>query len=267
MDIIIKETVERIENKLYSLKPNGKVVLSVIVNPANLSDLSYLKQLRKESVKYGIEIEPSYCQDWTEAFDAVRENKNISYIYGIMIISKYESAVSVPCYCDVDAQSKEWQYRTYSSNNPKEICEYAPCTAVAAYEIAKTLYPEGVQGKNIAVLGRSDKVGKPLAHILTCADATVTLFHSKSNLPKDGFENYNIICSAIGVPKFLNGDNVSSNHTIIDIGINVDKDNKVCGDCDYESLAKTANYITPVPKGVGNITTLIAFLRVLQRAI
>lgn len=266
MDAVIKETVERIENKLYSLKTSGRVVLSVIVNPANRSDLSYLKQLQKESAKYGIEIEPSYCQDWIEAFDAVRKNKNISYIYGIMIISKYESIVSMPCYCDVDAQSKEWQYRTYSCNNLKEICEYAPCTAIAAYEVIKTIYPEGVQGKNIAVLGRSDKVGKPLAHILTCADATVTLFHSKSNLPKDRFENYDIICSAIGVPKFLNSNNVFPNRTIIDIGINVDKDNKVCGDCDYESLVGIANYVTPVPKGVGNITTLIAFLRVLERA-
>lgn len=266
MDIIIKKTFERIENKLYSFKPNNKTVLSVIVNPDNLSDLSYLKQLQKESIKYGIKTEPSYCRNWTEAFDAVRENKNISYVYGIMIISTYESNISIPCYCDVDAQSKEWQYKTYSCNNLKEICQYAPCTAVAAYEIIKTLYPEGVQGKNVAVLGRSDKVGKPLAHILTCANATVTLFHSKSNLPKDGFKNYDIVCSAIGVPKFLNNGNVSSNHTIIDIGINVDKDNKVCGDCDYESLIKIADYITPVPKGVGNITTLIAFLRVLQRA-
>ena len=265
MDAVIKETVERIENKLYSLKPSSKVVLSVIVNPTNRSDLSYLKQLREESAKYGIKIEPSYCQNWAEAFNAVQENKNISYIYGIVIISKYENIISIPCYCDVDAQSKEWQYKTYSCNNLKEICEYAPCTAIAAYEVIKTVYSEGIQGKNIAVLGRSDEVGKPLAHILTCADATVTLFHSKSNLPKDGFENYDIICSAIGVPRFLNGDNIFPNRTIIDIGINVDKNNKVCGDCEYESLVKIANYITPVPKGVGNITTLIAFLRVLKK--
>jgi methylenetetrahydrofolate dehydrogenase (NADP+)/methenyltetrahydrofolate cyclohydrolase len=102
-------------------------------------------------------------------------------------------------------------------------------------------------GKDVVIIGRSEIVGKPLARMMTDADATVTLCHSKSYL-EPHIKNADLIVCAVGKPQFLDCSKI--NVPVIDVGINFDENGKLCGDC-YNSEGRD---ITPVPGGVGLLT-------------
>ncbi len=128
-----------------------------------------------------------------------------------------------------------------------------PCTP---FGIMKMLEGEGIdiKGKQAVVLGRSIIVGKPMAMLLLNADATVTVCHSKTKNLKDICLGADILVAAIGVAKFVKADMVKDGAVVIDVGMDRDENNKLCGDVDFESVAQKCSYITPVPGGVGPMT-------------
>ena len=137
---------------------------------------------------------------------------------------------------------------------------FVPCTARGCLELIK-LTQVDITGKNIAIVGRSNIVGKPLAALLNIENATVTLCHSKTiNLAKIT-SNADIVIAAIGKPLFLTSEYFSEKAIVIDVGINrVDFENKykLVGDVDFDSVKNKVSYLTPVPGGVGPMT--IAYL-------
>lgn len=110
-----------------------------------------------------------------------------------------------------------------------------------------------IAGKNIAVIGRSVLVGKPVANMLINRNATVTLCHSKTNNIKDITKNSDIIVVGVGKKDYLTNDMVKEGATVIDVGINR-VDGKLYGDADFENLKDKCSFITPVPGGVGPMT-------------
>jgi methylenetetrahydrofolate dehydrogenase (NADP+)/methenyltetrahydrofolate cyclohydrolase len=124
----------------------------------------------------------------------------------------------------------------------------------------------------VVIIGRSDVVGKPLATMLLCkapmADATVTVLHSKSNQLKELTRQADILVSAVGRPGFVTEDMIGENTVIIDVGINeqIDAEGKVSfvGDVDFNACVGKALAITPVPGGIGTITSAIVFLNLLR---
>lgn len=143
---------------------------------------------------------------------------------------------------------------------------YKPCTPFGVMVMLKR-YGIDPAGKKAVVLGRSNIVGKPLALMLTAANATVTLCHSRTPDLKKECHEADIICAALGKPNFVTGDMVKKGAVIIDVGINR-TDSGLVGDCDYDSVKEKASAITPVPGGVGPMTiamllenTMIAFGR------
>lgn len=128
-----------------------------------------------------------------------------------------------------------------------------PCTPAGIMELLNST-GISVEGKSCAVIGRSNIVGKPTAHLLTQKNATVTLCHSKTKNLKDICKNSDIIICAIGKPRFITSDMIKKGAVVIDVGINRDDSGKVCGDVDFELVSKVAKYITPVPGGVGPMT-------------
>lgn len=128
----------------------------------------------------------------------------------------------------------------------------APCTPSGVMVMFEE-YNIELSGKNVAVLGRSNIVGKPMAALLVKANATVTVCHSRTKNIKEICRKSDIIVAAIGKPNFVTADMVSDGAVIIDVGINR-LDNKLVGDVDYENVAPKASYITPVPGGVGPMT-------------
>lgn len=128
-----------------------------------------------------------------------------------------------------------------------------PCTPAGIMELIKSTGVE-VSGKNSVVIGRSNIVGKPMALLLTHADATVTLAHSKTKCLADITKNADILVVAIGKAKAIGADMIKPGALVIDVGINRDEDNKLCGDVDFVNAERVAGYITPVPGGVGPMT-------------
>ena len=134
---------------------------------------------------------------------------------------------------------------------------FAPCTAQAAIEILD-YYNIDVKGKNVVVLGRSLVVGKPLSILLLNKNATVTICHTKTINIQDITKKAEIIICATGQMESINKDYVSLNQTIIDVGISWnDAKQKLCGDCLFEEVEPIVKNITPVPGGVGSVTSSV----------
>ena len=128
-----------------------------------------------------------------------------------------------------------------------------PCTPAGIMEM---LAYEGIDpsGKRCVVIGRSNIVGKPMAMLLMAADGTVTVCHSKTVDLAQITAQADILVSSVGKPKFVSADMVKPGAVVIDVGMNRDENNRLCGDVDYEAVAQKAAYLTPVPGGVGLMT-------------
>ncbi len=111
-----------------------------------------------------------------------------------------------------------------------------------------------IAGKECVVLGRSNIVGKPMAILLLRENATVTIAHSRTQNLKEVTKRADILIVAIGKPRMITADYIKEGAVVIDVGINRDKNGKLCGDVDFESAAPVCSAITPVPGGVGPMT-------------
>ncbi|MCL2694228.1 MAG: bifunctional 5,10-methylene-tetrahydrofolate dehydrogenase/5,10-methylene-tetrahydrofolate cyclohydrolase, partial [Oscillospiraceae bacterium] len=111
-----------------------------------------------------------------------------------------------------------------------------------------------IAGKECVIVGRSNIVGKPMAMLLLHAHGTVTVCHSRTSDLAAVCRRADILVAAIGKPKFITADFVKKGAVIIDVGINRDENNKLCGDVDFAAVEPLASYITPVPGGVGPMT-------------
>ncbi len=131
--------------------------------------------------------------------------------------------------------------------------EFVPCTPAGIIELLKA-YDVDPAGKECVVVGRSNIVGKPIAHLLLQANGTVTICHSKTKNLEEVCKRADILICAIGKPKFFNEDYVKFNSVVIDVGINRDENGKLCGDVDFEAVKDMVKYITPVPGGCGPMT-------------
>ena len=137
--------------------------------------------------------------------------------------------------------------------------EFLPCTPAGIMKLLE-YYKIDITGKECVVLGRSNIVGKPMAHLLLQKNGTVTVCHSKTaNLP-EVTRRADVLVVAIGKANFVTSNMVKPGAVVIDVGINRLDNGKLVGDVDFDSVSEIASYITPVPGGVGpmTITMLLA---------
>ena len=140
-----------------------------------------------------------------------------------------------------------------------------PCTPAGIMELIK-LSGLDLAGKNAVIIGRSNIVGKPMAHLLLQANATVTICHSKTkNLPKVA-KQADVLVVAIGRANFVTADFVKEGAVVIDVGINRDENNKLTGDVKFDEVAPLTSYITPVPGGVGPMTITMLMRQTIEAA-
>lgn len=130
-----------------------------------------------------------------------------------------------------------------------------PCTPSGIMKLL-THYQIELEGKHAVVIGRSNIVGKPIAQLLLQANATVTMCHSKTRNLTQLTQEADIVIVAIGKPLFLTADMIKPGATVIDVGINRLEDGRLVGDVDFECVQTRAEYLTPVPGGVGPMTII-----------
>lgn len=130
---------------------------------------------------------------------------------------------------------------------------FLPCTPAGIMEMLK-YYNIEIEGKECVVIGRSNIVGKPMAMLLLQKNGTVTICHSRTKNLKEVTSRADILVAAVGIPYFVTADMVKDGAVVIDVGMDRNKDGKLCGDVDFAEVEKKASYITPVPGGVGPMT-------------
>ncbi|SET50279.1 methenyltetrahydrofolate cyclohydrolase [Natronincola peptidivorans] len=252
---LIKE-VEVLKSK--SINPK----LTIIRVGTRPDDLAYEKGALGRCKKIGIETEVVELPEDVTQKDFVKELKRLNdddLVNGILIfrplpnhidegIVKYEISPEK----DVDCLSPINVGKMIEGDKTG----FPPCTPTAVVEILKH-YNVDIQGKNIVVLGRSMVVGKPVALLLLNEDATVTVCHSKTKEIDKISSNADIVIAAIGRGRFVKENFVGESAVVIDVGINIDEDEKMCGDIDFDNVKDKASMITPVPGGVGSVTTSI----------
>ena len=130
---------------------------------------------------------------------------------------------------------------------------FLPCTPAGIMEMLK-YYNIEIEGKECVVIGRSNIVGKPMAMLLLQKNGTVTVCHSRTKNLKEVTSRADILVAAVGIPYFVTADMVKDGAVVIDVGMDRNKEGKLCGDVDFAEVEKKASYITPVPGGVGPMT-------------
>lgn len=265
MDKIIESTIKKLETVAIDPHPTLNPTLGVIYRAEDAAAGSYLRSIRRNAEKYKSTVISAECDSIQDASLKIRQWAQDPSINGIILISDYGEATQslynlIPARLDIDGLSNKSVAHLYGSKDPIAYRK-APCTAAACLKIIQTLYDNELAGLNVAVVGRSMRVGRPLAELLLQQNCTVTLYHTKSK--KTNFSDKDVLVSAIGRPEYfyhpLNLD--ATNLNIIDVGINYDEHGRICGDVNYDSVKDKAAYITPVPNGVGAVTNTVLFAK------
>lgn len=142
---------------------------------------------------------------------------------------------------------------------------YAPCTPEAVMEMLD-YYKIDPRGKRVTVIGRSMVVGKPLSMLLLKRHATITVCHTRTEELERTCREAEVLVAAAGKAKMVSGGMVGDGAVVVDVGINVDAQGNLCGDVDYDAVQGKASYISPVPRGVGSVTSSVLAKHVVRGA-
>lgn len=151
---------------------------------------------------------------------------------------------------DIDCLTFESQGKLYMGEKG-----FLPCTPNSVITLIKSLKID-ITGKEVVVLGRSNIVGKPVAQLLLNENATVTICHSKTKDLKEVCSKADILVVAIGKPKFIDEEYIKENAIVIDVGTS-SFEGKITGDVNFDKVIDKASFVTPVPGGVGALTTTL----------
>lgn len=250
---------EEISGKLSELK-GYTPTLGIVRIGSNPSDISYekgaVKKMESLSLKTKVfEFDENISsEDFIEEFKKINEDDEID---GILLFRPLPEHIDEKKVIEVLDERKDLDgisYKNIAKVFAGDESGFAPCTAKAVIKILESNNIE-LEGKNVVVLGRSMVIGKPVAMLAIQKNATVTLCHSKTADLKKVCKNADILIVAIGRAKMINDDYIGKDAVVIDVGINF-FEGKLCGDVDLENV-KNAAMATPVPKGVGAVTTSV----------
>ncbi|MGM0844302.1 MAG: bifunctional methylenetetrahydrofolate dehydrogenase/methenyltetrahydrofolate cyclohydrolase FolD [Bacillota bacterium] len=254
-----------IAEEAKQLRKDGLIPgLAVILVGKDSASQTYVRMKRKTCEQLGIHsvlIEYSENVSEKELLEKIQELNEDREIHGILVQLPLPEAISTEKVIEQISPEKD-----VDGFHPVNIGRmmigkdsFLPCTP---YGILKMLQYEGItlSGKHAVVVGRSNIVGKPAGQLLLRENATVTYCHSKTEDLSSYTRSADILISAAGRPKFLGGNDIKPGAVVIDVGMNRDEEGNLCGDLDFDSAQYTAEYITPVPGGVGPMTiTMLMF--------
>lgn len=235
-------------------------------------DLAYEQSLRRQCDKFGIGMEtialPAAAVQEELLFAIERLNHNAS-IHGILLMRPFPRQIDGDAVKAAIDHRKDLDGITDGSMAGVYVGDqkgFAPCTAQACVELLRH-YAIPIAGKEICILGRSNVVGKPLAMLLLAADATVTVCHTKTKDVPARCREADIVIVATGHRGVVNRETVCPGQVILDVGIHRGADGKLCGDVLFEEVEPIVGAITPVPGGIGAVTSLMLLQHTVEAAL
>lgn len=257
------DTAEKIKDEISEMLSELKgyiPTLGIVRIGSNPADISYekgaVKKMESLSLKTKVfEFDENISSDdFIDEFKKINEDDEIDGILLFRPLPKHIDEKKVIEVLDERKDLDGISYKNIAKVFAGDENGFAPCTAKAVIKILESNNIE-LEGKNVVVLGRSMVIGKPVAMLAIQKNATVTLCHSKTADLKKVCKNADILIVAIGRAKMINDDYIGEDAVVIDVGINF-FEGKLCGDVDLENV-KNAAMATPVPKGVGAVTTSV----------
>ena len=273
--------VATLQTRTAALKDKGIVpTLGIIRLGENPSDLSYEKGATKRAEEVGVAVknyilpEDASKEDVLKVIDEVNADASVHGVLMFRPLPKHLKADQDEI-CNRLAPAKDVDSMTHMSNAgvfEGQDLGYAPCTPAACMEILDH-YGIDCKGKNAVVIGRSLVVGKPAAMMLMAKNATVTICHTRTVNTAEICKNADIIVTAAGVLNSLTKDFVREGQIVIDVSMNWNPEKittkgkgGMSGDCVFDDVEPIVEAITPVPGGVGAVTTTVLMKHVVEAA-
>ncbi len=281
---ISEELLGEIKNDVAHLGFNKEI--AIVKSAKNSAGTVYENAIIKKAEKLNIPVRSVVLEegvDTEKAFKTVEKLSEDKDIAGIIPMQPLDEGIdisrvkeAIACNKDIDGQTEKSMSGVFSFRKNA----LAPATALACIEIAKkVLDKENFKTLKVCILGRSLVVGRPLSMLFMKDDATVTVCHSKTGYDNiiSSMADADIIVSAVGIPYFVTKEMVEGSferrkelksideddRLFIDVGINF-KDGKITGDMESEAFKDEVAYVTPVPSGVGLVTTSVLFKNLLK---
>ncbi|APQ71850.1 bifunctional 5,10-methylene-tetrahydrofolate dehydrogenase/5,10-methylene-tetrahydrofolate cyclohydrolase [Clostridium botulinum] len=263
---------EDLNLRIDKLKEKNIIPKLAILRMGNKpDDIAYERSIIKSCEKLNIETkveelnEDILEEDFLKLMESLNNEKEI---HGILVFRPYPKHLneniinsSIALNKDVDCMHPLNLERIFEG----DLNGFMPCTPEAVIEILK-YYDIDLKGKNIVIINRSMVVGKPLSMMVLSHNATVTICHSKTiDLPSIT-KKADIVVTAIGKAKLIKEEYFNEDSIVMDVSINVDENGKLCGDVDFENVKEKVGAITPVPKGVGSVTTTLLLKHIVDAA-
>ena len=266
-----QEIRKSVEVRVNALKEQGITPgLAVILVGDNPASKTYVANKQKSCEAIGMFSELiKMPEDTTQdaLLDQIRDLNNRQDIHGILV------QLPLPKHIDEDAViatiSPEKDVDGFSPISVGKMMlgqdTYLPCTP---FGVMKLLEHSGIDvaGKHAVIVGRSHIVGKPMGQLLLQKDATVTYTHSKTPDLPSFTKQADILIAAVGRENFITKEHIKPGAVVIDVGINRDENNKLCGDVNFADVDGIASHITPVPGGVGPMTITMLLENTVQAA-
>lgn len=254
----MKEQVQELLKDWNGSVPN----LAIVRVGENPDDMSYERGAVKKMEAFGLNAAtytfPADISDSEFKQEFARINDDPA-VHGILLLRPLPKQIRekdiermINPDKDVDGISPENIAKVFSG----DPTGFSPCTAEAVVEVLK-FYDITISGSRVTIVGRSMVVGKPLSMLLLKENATVTICHTRTRDLPETCRQAEILVAAAGRAKMLNQEYVGNASVVIDVGINVDQNGKLCGDVDFDSIQNQAAMATPVPGGVGAVTTAV----------
>ena len=267
VSVKMKEEVQAALAKCKGESPK----LAIIRVGENPDDMSYERGATKKMESFGLRVQSYvYPEDITDSdfkaeFTRINEDPDVT---GILMLRPLPKQI-----CEKDIEGMIDPEKDLDGISPVNIAKvfagddsgFAPCTAEAVVEMLDFAGID-VTGKRVTVVGRSLVIGKPVSMLLLKKNATVTICHTKTKDMKEECRRADILVAAAGVAKMITAEYVGKGAVVIDVGINVDNNGKLCGDVDTDGISSLASVATPVPGGVGSVTTSVLAKHLLQAA-
>ena len=269
---VADKIVEELKARVEELKGKGiDPKLAILRVGEREDDLAYERGVLKRFETAGVEVEVTAVEssisqeDLDRTFDGINNDPKVHGILVFRPLPKGLSDEHMRRTIDPGKDSDFMDIRNMENVLAGVPDAAAPCTAEAVMSLIRH-YNIETKGKKVTVVGRSLVIGKPVALLLTTANATVTVCHTGTLNIEEECRNADIIVACCGVARMITEKFVRPGQIIIDVGMNVDEEGRLCGDVDYEGVSQIAEAVTPGPGGVGSITTAILLKHVVDNA-